>query len=143
MRNEVLASVLAAVLSASLAGQSVGPDVIVSSLTDVGAYGQAQGITAFAVGTVACNIGTTPVQWTSSNNQHPVIAQNMYRYPERRVRPDRAVVAEARVLLHEQPGLRNLHRSRRAAAPSWASGALTRTAQASTGARACSARGPR
>jgi hypothetical protein len=67
------------IASATLA-QSVGPDVTVSSLTDVGAYGQSLGITAFAVGTVACNVGNQPVQWTQNNNQHPVIAQNMYRY---------------------------------------------------------------
>lgn len=74
-------SVLAVLFLAAVpsAAQSTGPDVTVSSLTDVGAYGQAQGITAFAVGTVACNVGTQPVQWTANNNQHPVIAQNMYR----------------------------------------------------------------
>jgi hypothetical protein len=71
---------MAALVAGGTIGQSVGPDVTVSSLTDVGAYGQAQGVTAFAGGTVACNVGTTPVQWTQNNNQHPVIAQNMYRY---------------------------------------------------------------
>jgi hypothetical protein len=68
------------ILTACIGAQSVGPDVTVSSLTDVEAYGQANGITAFAVGTVACNVGTQPVLWIAGNNQHPVIGQNMYRY---------------------------------------------------------------
>jgi hypothetical protein len=65
-----------------LCAQSIGPDVTVSALTDVGGFGQNAGhtISAFAVGTTACNVGNAPVLWTSNNNQHPVIAQNMYQY---------------------------------------------------------------
>src|SRR5204863_2573276 len=33
----------------------------------------------YAVGTNACNPGCIPVSWISSTNQHPVVAQNMYR----------------------------------------------------------------
>jgi hypothetical protein len=72
--------VLVSFVTATLHAQSVGPDVTVSGLTDVQGYGTALGISAFAVGTVACNVGTQPVTWNASNNQHPVIAQNMYRY---------------------------------------------------------------
>jgi hypothetical protein len=71
---------LFAALTVTVSAQSVGPDVTASSLTDVAAYGQANGITAFAVGTLACNVGTQPVTWIGSTNLHPVIAQNMYRY---------------------------------------------------------------
>ncbi|CAG0988665.1 hypothetical protein PHYC_02166 [Phycisphaerales bacterium] len=58
---------------------SAGPDVFVARLTDVGYYGVTGGITAYAIGTDACNAGDVPVMWLANNNQHPVIAQNMYR----------------------------------------------------------------
>jgi hypothetical protein len=56
-----------------------GPDVQVFSLHDINYYGTLGGIAAYAVGTTSCNRGDAPVQWTASNNLHPVIAQNMYR----------------------------------------------------------------
>jgi hypothetical protein len=56
-----------------------GPDVIVSALYDLDSYGSEDGISAFAVGTVSCNIGDQDLSWVSSTNEHPVIAQNMYR----------------------------------------------------------------
>ncbi len=90
MRNLAASSVVSlSLLATSLVAQaSVGPDVTVSSLTDVGGYGQnaANTISAFAVGTVACNVGTQPVTWIAGNNQHPVIAQNMYMYANGRFR---------------------------------------------------------
>ncbi|MFO0832437.1 MAG: hypothetical protein U0637_11440 [Phycisphaerales bacterium] len=58
----------------------LGPDVWVSAFTDVGYYGQLSGRNAYSIGTVACNLGDTPVEWQAGNNQHPVIGQNMYRY---------------------------------------------------------------
>ncbi len=75
-----LVPLVALVFSAGAYAQSTGPDVAVSDLSDVAAYGQALGITAFAVGTTACGVGTQPVLWDASNNGHPVIAQNIYRY---------------------------------------------------------------
>ncbi len=56
-----------------------GPDVIVGDLIDVGYYGAFDGTTALAVGTTSCNRGDAPVEWIADNNQHPVIAQNLYR----------------------------------------------------------------
>ncbi len=58
---------------------AAGPDVFVARLTDVGYYGLAGNINAYAIGTDACNNGDTPVMWIASGVQHPVIAQNMYR----------------------------------------------------------------
>jgi len=58
---------------------SNGPDVFVARLTDIGYYGAVSGISAYAVGTDACNAGDVPVNWYSTINEHPVIAQNMYR----------------------------------------------------------------
>ncbi len=56
-----------------------GPDVYIGGLTDVGYFGAVGNITAYAVGTNACNAGDAPVGWFSTINQHPVIGQNMYR----------------------------------------------------------------
>jgi hypothetical protein len=54
-------------------------DVIVGDLTTPANYTSSGGIDAFAIGTVSCNIGTVPLNWVSSTNQHPVIGQSMYR----------------------------------------------------------------
>jgi hypothetical protein len=59
---------------------STGPDVFVVNLTDIGYYGQLNGVNAYAIGTDACNMGDVPVQWIQYTPEHPLIAQNMYRY---------------------------------------------------------------
>jgi len=41
-------------------------------------------IASFAVGTISCNIGDEPATWLSLTNQHPVIAQNLYRLKDDR-----------------------------------------------------------
>jgi hypothetical protein len=64
---------------------SVGPDVIVAALTDIATYGTVGGITAYAVGTTSCNIGDEVLAWYSNTNQHPVIAQNLYRIRDGRI----------------------------------------------------------
>ncbi|MGQ0628001.1 MAG: hypothetical protein ACT4PL_07870, partial [Phycisphaerales bacterium] len=61
-----------------------GPDVTVGVLTDVARYGTNSGglVTAYAVGTESCNVGDIPIAWYDTGNrlnEHPVIAQNMYR----------------------------------------------------------------
>ena len=62
-----------------LAAQSDGPDVIVGSIPDVANYTAVGGIDAFAIGTSSCNVGDEPLDWVSSTEAHPVIAQQMYR----------------------------------------------------------------
>jgi subtilisin-like proprotein convertase family protein len=62
-----------------------GPDVIVGSCSDVGYYGPVGTLHGYAVGTTSCNIGDTILQWVSSTNHHPVIAQNMYRLKNGRI----------------------------------------------------------
>jgi hypothetical protein len=62
-----------------------GPDVIVGDLSDMSVYnvpsGNDQSITAFAVGTTSCNLGTSNLAWLAApSNLHPVIGQNIYRY---------------------------------------------------------------
>ncbi|MBI5762709.1 MAG: hypothetical protein HZA51_04205 [Planctomycetes bacterium] len=61
-----------------------GPDVIVGAITDVVRWARIGDITAYSVGTIACNAGTVPLHWYGNTNQHPVIAQNLYRYRDGR-----------------------------------------------------------
>ncbi len=86
------AGVHAGEASGSVGSGNAGPDVTVYSLSDVGNYtsgGAIGGLRAYSVGTVSCNIGSEPLNWCDNNggcngtltwNQHPVIAQNLYRH---------------------------------------------------------------
>ncbi len=64
---------------AGTAAGTGGPDVIVGDIYDVENHGSEGVIAAFSVGTISCNAGDEPALWISENNQHPVIAQNIYR----------------------------------------------------------------
>jgi len=55
------------------------PDVIIESIYETKRWGAVGDITAFSLGTYACNIGTCWAVWFPNNNQHPVISGNMYR----------------------------------------------------------------
>jgi len=80
MRN-VLKSLLSLCvgLAANVANAQVGPDVIVGDLQSIQHYGIVGDIRAYSIGTTSCNIGDMDLLWISSTNQHPVIAQNMFR----------------------------------------------------------------
>jgi hypothetical protein len=58
---------------------TAGPDVVVFELPSTYDWGASGGVRAYSVGTTSCNRGDTPLSWISSSNQHPVIAQNLYR----------------------------------------------------------------
>ncbi len=67
---------------------AVGPDVTVFEFTDIDSWGSADGFAAYSIGTNACNRGNAPLNWCdqtsgcapgASTNDHPVIAQNLYR----------------------------------------------------------------
>jgi len=60
------------------------PDVIVGNISGRVRHGSIGGITAFSVGTTSCNIGTCWLNWVATTNEHPVIAQNMYRLKDGR-----------------------------------------------------------
>jgi hypothetical protein len=64
--------------------EPIGPDVIVGDLYDLERWGSVGDITAFSVGTISCNAGDEWINWYSDTNQHPVIAQNMYRLKDGR-----------------------------------------------------------
>lgn len=60
-------------------GPTVGPDVIVAAIPNVSNYAQQGSIDAISIGTTSCNVGDTPLLWQSSNPNHPVIGQHLYR----------------------------------------------------------------
>ncbi|MGH9465126.1 MAG: hypothetical protein ACRD0X_05730, partial [Thermoanaerobaculia bacterium] len=77
-------------------GTSSGPDVTVIYLTDVSHYtsgGAVDGKRAYSLGTTSCNVGDEPVAWCDNgggcgfgmgDEDHPAIAQNLYRLKEGR-----------------------------------------------------------
>jgi hypothetical protein len=73
--------------------QAFGPDVTVFTLSGVGNYGVSGGYAGYSVGTVSCNRGDTPLNWCdqstgcapgAGSEDHPVIAQNLYRLKDGR-----------------------------------------------------------
>lgn len=60
------------------------PDIVVGNLHQVKRFGSEGGITGFSVGTTSCNLGTCWANWQGDTNQHPVIAQNMFRLKDGR-----------------------------------------------------------
>jgi len=63
---------------------STGPDIIIGDLQGVTRFGRVSDITAYAVGTNVCNVGTERVKWIKHNNQHPVWVQGMFRFKDGR-----------------------------------------------------------
>lgn len=64
--------------------QPTGPDLMVADLWDsINNYGRVEGITAYAIGTKACNLGVEApddeVPWVGSTNEHPVMGTQLYR----------------------------------------------------------------
>jgi len=69
---------------------TTGPDVTIIYLIDVGNYGASGGIRGYSLGTTSCNVGSEPINWCNdggeagcgggtTDDDHPVIAQNLYR----------------------------------------------------------------
>jgi len=69
-----------------------GPDLVVCRIggnngTDLAEHSTVGGISAYAMGTTACNNGDTLLFWIDSgpnDDQHPVIAQNLFRFMDGR-----------------------------------------------------------
>ena len=62
----------------------IGPDVIVGDLPAMAKWGTVNGITGYSTSTTSCNIGDEPLPWFEVGQQHPVIAQNLYRLKDGR-----------------------------------------------------------
>ncbi|MFN0060482.1 MAG: hypothetical protein ACKVX7_18650 [Planctomycetota bacterium] len=64
---------------------AAGPDVIAAALHQSLSYGDdGSGIYAYAIGTIACNVGDEEIAWIGGTAAHPVIAQNLYRLKDGR-----------------------------------------------------------
>jgi len=74
-----LLSMLVPPASAQTVCNRTGPDVIVGDVSDVSNYASSGGIEALALGTTSCNPGNAELNWVWNSNQHPVIAQNLYK----------------------------------------------------------------
>lgn len=59
---------------------STGPDEIVGDITGVSNYIADGAYEAFSVGATLCNIGNVPAVFNGATNQHPILAQGLYRY---------------------------------------------------------------
>ncbi|MDX2199884.1 MAG: hypothetical protein SF069_13050 [Phycisphaerae bacterium] len=63
--------------------ENAGADVVTGNMAVPAAFGNvtvgADTFRAFSIGTTSCNIGTVPLNWVQSNNNHPVISQDVYR----------------------------------------------------------------
>jgi hypothetical protein len=64
---------------------SKSPDLIVSNIYNVQRFGTLGGVTAYSLGTEACNLGTCWIEWFQNTAAHPVISQNMFRLKDGRI----------------------------------------------------------
>ena len=81
-------------LLAAAASSEIGPDVTVLRIPGVANWGSSGGFRAYSVGFTACNAGTAPVGWCDEpggcpaiglgDENHPVLAQNLYRLEDGR-----------------------------------------------------------
>jgi len=81
----IVVSIISPGIARAQGDSAVGPDVVV--FEDMGTYrwGTSGDTVAYSVGTESCNRGDEPVLWISDSNQHPVIAQNLYRLKDGRL----------------------------------------------------------
>jgi hypothetical protein len=63
----------------------IGPDVFTLEIgPDLNKYGTVDGVTGYAMDTTSCNQGDEWAVWLPSVNQHPLIAQNLFRISNNR-----------------------------------------------------------
>ena len=74
-----------AALAACCGVAAAAPDVICGSLDDVNFYGTVGDISAYAVGTTACNAGDVNLFWVDGTPNHPVIQVSIYRLMDGRM----------------------------------------------------------
>lgn len=83
MRNRILC-ILALFLAPVAFGQ-VGPDIIVGDIPFITRWGPVGDQRGYSIATTSCNIGDMDANWKGGTNEHPVIAQNMYRISNGRI----------------------------------------------------------
>ncbi len=62
------------------ANPSIGPDVIIGDITSIQNANSFQGLDSFTLGTTACNVGDTVLNWFGPTNLHPVISETFYKF---------------------------------------------------------------
>src|SRR5262245_61737897 len=97
MRKETLSAAIAlgalapaVAVVAICSNPSPGPDVTVAELIDIDNYTTGSpigGLHAYAIGTESLNRGNEDVAWFGGSSDHPVIAQNLYRWKSDAGRP--------------------------------------------------------
>lgn len=82
----LLMLMLCAIAAAPVTGMAqTGPDVIVGWIEELSAWHKNKPLVGISIGTWSCNIGDQPLSWKRETNEHPVIAQNMYRIENGRI----------------------------------------------------------
>jgi len=74
-----LQTILLAMTSAAASTWAAGPDIRVIDVFEAARWGSVGNVSAYSLGTTACNFGDSPASWNRDTVQHPVIAQNLYR----------------------------------------------------------------
>jgi len=64
--------------------RAAGPDIIVGDMLDVLRYNVTGDPLSYVFGTLSCNVGNQYANWIPDTNQHPVIAQGLYRLKDGR-----------------------------------------------------------
>lgn len=86
LRNTVAGSIVLLSLSFALPmAAQIGPDLVLHDIYQVQKWGQVGDIVAYSIGTEICNLGDEDAIWIAASNQHPVIAQNLYRLKDDRM----------------------------------------------------------
>lgn len=81
-----VAGLVALLWMVELCAAGVGPDVIVVDLDAVDDYSRLHPFVTLSMRTESCNAGDELLQWQAlPSNEHPVIAQNMYRLKDGRL----------------------------------------------------------
>ena len=70
---------------ATYCNSGIGADILVGDLQEIQKYGIVGDITAYSVATHVVNVGNEEMPWEAETNQHPVIAQHMYRMTNKRI----------------------------------------------------------
>lgn len=76
----------AAALAVSAGIANASPDIICGELTNVNSYSPVGDIRAYAVGTTACNKGTSNANWIANSVNHPVISTTLFKLEDGRLR---------------------------------------------------------
>jgi hypothetical protein len=57
-----------------------GPDVLIGDITSIQNANPSGGLDSFTLGTTACNVGDTVLNWFGPTPLHPVISETFYKY---------------------------------------------------------------